>query len=438
MTSKTRTLLHCIGLWILLAPQLAWACKAWQPTAQPTDPQTWQQEYQRLQPLFAACLSDADFLAYYGAVQLRNGRYSDALDTLERALLLNPHNGTAQLDYAEALYFTGDPFAAQSLNQNLLQQNNLPPAVKQRLHARQQQFNRLFNRWSHQLSLSSGYDTNLNAAPDISDLTLTLGGQQWLMPLAPGNELRSGALLRLGAHTRYTRQQAHSQHTTELGYNSRWSEHREDRQQQLNASHQRRDQLYSGIQLQHGISLAALQLGDQHIYNEADIHQQIEWGQHHRCQLLPQHRLAYHHFPGQSLQNALEYRLQPEISCSQGQAQITLTAGLLLNHALHSQRPGGDRLGADLNLRWQQPLLAGRIILQARYSQLQDQQGYSYLLQDGARRRIQRNQLSAAYLQPLSPDLLLSLQAGLQQQRSNLQLFEYQSRQIEAGIRWQF
>ena len=154
------------------------ACVAWQPINLPISATDWHQEYYRLSPFLVECLSNADFLAYYGAIQLRTGRVNDALDTLERALLLNPSHGAAQMDYAQALFYNGDPFAAQSLNESLLSNRDLPPVIRQQIQANQKKLTQLLNTFVTQFNISSGYDSNLNASPNISQLTLTLDGEE--------------------------------------------------------------------------------------------------------------------------------------------------------------------------------------------------------------------------------------------------------------------
>lgn len=457
MPLKIRFLIHyaLLALYLLMlclftsSGALAAACGAWQPTSLPSSPQQWQTEYKRLQPLFTACLSSADYLAYYGAIQLRTGRVNDALDTLERALLLNPNHGAAQMDYAQALFYNGDPFAAQSLNQHLLSNQNLPPLIRQQIQINQQQLATLLNTFSHQLNISSGYDTNLNTSPNISQLTLTLDGEEWLLALADGMEARSGGVLRLGATSRYTQRGANASQSVQLGINSRLSENSEDQQHQLTARYQHEYALLNGGDLKHDVALIGLQHGHKPIFATVEVRQ--EWFPSTKtaatktlagaCQFNPQHTLGYQDFLSRDYLNALEYRLMPALQCgfaALNNADLRLSAGVLFNYALDKQRAGGNRLGQEVTLNWQQPLPLGRLSLQARYSRWQDAQGYNGTMQNNARREVERYQAAVAYLVPLTPRLLLSTQVAAQQQTSNLEVFEYKSRQIELGINWQF
>lgn len=421
------------------------SCGNWQPDTLPTTPQEWHAEHQRLQPLFTACLSSADFLAYFGAIELRTGRVSSALDTLERALLLNPQHGAAQMDYAQVLYFSGDPFAAQSLNQHLLNNPNLPPVIRQQIKANQKVLSKRLNTFTHQLSLNAGYDSNLNTSPSLSNLTLTLDGEEWLLELAKGMQPRSGAVLSLGASSQYTQRSANSSHSLQLGLNSRLSENSEDNQHQLSARYQHQNQLFGGGQLKHNLALIGLDHGGKHIFSTLEAQQEwqpaktkIKFDNNDNCQFAPHHTLGYQDFPGRSHLNAIEYRLTPALNCTFNTTELRFSGGAMLNYALNNDRAGGHRVGTEFTVHWQQPLFRGRLQAQARYTQWQDAEGYSPTMRNNARRSVERQQFSVAYLLPLSSNLLLSAQAAMQHQDSNLEVFEYRSRQLDIGIKWQF
>lgn len=449
MPLKIRFLIHyallapCLLMLCLFTSSSAFAavCGAWQPASLPTSPQQWQIEYKRLYPLFTACLSSADFLAYYGAIQLRTGQVNDALDTLERALLLNPNHGAAQMDYAQALFYNGDPFAAQSLNQHLLSNQNLPPVIRQQIQANQAKLKGLLNTFSHQFNVSSGYDTNLNTSPNISQLT-PVQTQYGMFRLKEDMEPRSGGVVRLGATSRYTQRGANTNQSVQLGINSRLSENSDDQQHQLTARYQQNDVLLNGSELTHDVALIGLNHGQKHVFTTLEVRQ--EWLSAGTCQFNPQHTLGYQDFPGSSSLNAVEYRLMPAVQCgfaALNNADLRLSAGVLFNYALDDIRDGGHRFGQEITANWQQPLSIGRLSLQARYSQSQDaDEGYHDGESDSrnVRRKVMRYQAAVAYLLPLTPNLLLSTQVAVQQQTSNLKLLEYKSRQIELGINWQF
>lgn len=418
------------------------ACGNWQPKQLPSQPQEWQAEYLRLNPRFMQCLHDADFLAYFGGIELRTGRIESALDTLERALLLNPQHGAAQMDYAQVLYYTGDPFAAQALNQHLLNQNNLPPQIKAQITSNQKKLHQQLNTLSHQISLNSGYDSNLNTSPSLNQLTLTLDGEDWVLALAQNLKPHSGPVLRLGLSSRYTQRQANHSKSYEVSLNSRLSEHSQDQQHQLSLRFNHQQKRQNAGQLNHRLSLIGLQHGQKHTYTTLEAQQSWQTTaqpkQTPNCQHAAQHTLGYQNFTSRSDLNALEYRLTPQLNCDLNNNQLSLATGIMYNHGLNATRAGGQRWGTELTLNWQRPLPQGRLQLQARYTLWQDTQGYNPTLNNNAKRQVKRQQYTLAYLLPLKPNLLLTSQAALQRQKSNLPLFEFRSYQLDLGIKWQF
>ena len=110
------------------------------------------------------CLRSTEYFALRGAAQLNSGMVAESLDSLERALLLDPDNGAAQIDYAEALFQQGQLFSALALNEQILDRGDLPANLQPALAARQQTWQSMTQQTSFQADLLAGYDTNLNGA----------------------------------------------------------------------------------------------------------------------------------------------------------------------------------------------------------------------------------------------------------------------------------
>jgi Flp pilus assembly protein TadD len=68
------------------------------------------------------CQRSAPFLAQIGRLLIAQGRYADALDHLERAIMFDPDMASAQLDYAIALAGSGDMLSARQLLDNIIAQ----------------------------------------------------------------------------------------------------------------------------------------------------------------------------------------------------------------------------------------------------------------------------------------------------------------------------
>ena len=65
----------------------------------------------------ASCLRSSEYYALLGAAQLNSAQLESASESLERALLLDPNNGAAQIDFASALFASGQLFPALQLNE---------------------------------------------------------------------------------------------------------------------------------------------------------------------------------------------------------------------------------------------------------------------------------------------------------------------------------
>jgi tetratricopeptide (TPR) repeat protein len=122
---------------------------------------------------FGACQNDAAYLATLGDLLNQQGRYQEASEHLERALMLNSKLKGAQLSYAIALAGIGDSLAAQALLESLLADPTLPEHLRTALLRQQALQNTpvLQTRWT--LNARWGYDSNLLSAPNLTGLTLT-------------------------------------------------------------------------------------------------------------------------------------------------------------------------------------------------------------------------------------------------------------------------
>jgi len=70
----------------------------------------WTQLAATLADIQASCLRSSEYYALLGAAQLNSAQLEPASESLERALLLDPSNGAAQIDFASALFASGQLF----------------------------------------------------------------------------------------------------------------------------------------------------------------------------------------------------------------------------------------------------------------------------------------------------------------------------------------
>ena len=129
-----------------------------------------------LDGILEQCYTDSEYFALVGAAHLRLGDLLRALENLERALLLDPANGSAAVDFAEVLFRQGQVTSAIEINSQLLTRTDLPSDLREAISVRQSRWQSAANQKLLSLGTSVGYDNNLNSAP-ISDLiALTLSG----------------------------------------------------------------------------------------------------------------------------------------------------------------------------------------------------------------------------------------------------------------------
>ena len=76
------------------------------------------------------CLKSPQYYALLGQDLLLANRAQDAIEALERSLLLNAEQPGVQLDFAQALALTGDTLSADSLLHQILARSDVPEALR--------------------------------------------------------------------------------------------------------------------------------------------------------------------------------------------------------------------------------------------------------------------------------------------------------------------
>jgi tetratricopeptide (TPR) repeat protein len=397
----------------------------------------WPDLQQRLAELLPECLESSEFFALYGAAQLNSGNYAEAIESLERALLLDPLNGAAQIDYAQALYLQGDIFAALELNSQLLAREDLPQNLRAVLESRQRIWQAVTSQRQWQLDVLAGYDTNLNSAPDTGEITLTLSGEDVVLTLNPDYRRASGPYVNARLGGRFRQLTPDHQHNWIVDARARVSEDSQSDQLQLDGRYSfiRPDRRRSW-QLDAGIS--NLFFGGSPLYTAAETAAYYLPASGMRCNayfgLAAQHQL----FHDNSRLNALEAKASAGLNCplssTLGTQQLSFELAALQNEALKADRPGGDRNGWQANVNWRLPLGAGNLVSQLSHTRLDDREGYNPLLEDGADRWVARTYLLMQYRRQISSDTMLLFNVFRQLQRSNIELFETSETTFEVGF----
>lgn len=134
--------------------------------------------YRLLQPLVATRAGDPDFDYALGLAAADSGRAGEAIVALQRVLALQPGNAQARAELARAYALGGDIDTAHAQFDTVVQDPTLPDPVRQR-------FDRIVRDTGRQVSgggtdlsgfvdASGGYDSNINAATDLRQITIPL------------------------------------------------------------------------------------------------------------------------------------------------------------------------------------------------------------------------------------------------------------------------
>lgn len=400
--------------------------------AQPKDQSGWDKLHLQLEGYLSSCLRNPDYFALYGAAQLHVGLIGHALESLERALLLNPEHGSAMVDYAEALYHNGEVLAALALNQQLQQRDDLPEFLRLILENRNRLWRSKTKRQRNQLSLLTGYDSNLNGAPNLDSVTLTAPVSSVEFNLGESSKAVDGAHLKLYLSTLNQTQFIDHDQQWVVALNSRISDDSDSNVLRIDGEYQESYQQVSGT-WDWSAGLSYLNYGGSALYTALDVKSHFSWWGSGACRPEVGGALQWQHFPGQPL-DGLELRLGGGGKCRYGRQHLSVNFDVISNRAESSARPGGDRLGWEFQVRWGIPLYGGVLTALFQYTQLQDDQGYSPLLSNGASRHISRAALLAQYIYPIAVDMNIHISAYHSRQYSNLELFKNDVTTLDIGF----
>ncbi len=388
--------------------------------------------FNQLAGLMPECLESAEYFALLGAAQLSLGSVLDALESLERAILLDPDNGGARIDYAEALYVSGQLFPALEVNQSLLERSDLPPNLLGILQSREELWRAQTRSRGLFAELAAGYDNNLNGAPSKSDFTLTLSGEPVSLELSPDFQPVSGAYLNFQLAGFYQRLDPEHSQNLQFGLRSRQSDQRSNELLQFDWRYsyerpvRRRQWEFTG-------GTSHLMFGGNPLYSvtEGRVRYRLrESACNPHYELAAQHQL-YH---GQSFMTGFESSAAAGFECLRGGQRWDIEAGIINNSAVNN-RPGADRRGWRMRLNWQLQLGRDAINTQFVYASLDDEEGYSPLLDNNAKRRVDSRTVRVQYIHPFESDLSLIINLNHQGQGSNIGPFENHSTAFEVGLR---
>jgi tetratricopeptide (TPR) repeat protein len=392
----------------------------------------------RLRELMPLCLTSAEYFALYGAALLNRGQVAEGLEALERAILLEPDNGAALIDYAQALYLGQQLFPALEINSRLLQRDDLPANVKSLLEQRQALWVAETESTSLQAELSLGYDNNLNGAPLSNELTLTLSGESITLPLAPSFQPQEGPFFNarlIGTRQKLTADALHEGYFVLRSRNSDYSS------TDLNQFDWRYAQTrnFRGYQWNAEAGTSHLFSGGSPLFSIYEISGQVRKAGT-GCKPLMTAVIQIQQYHGQSLISGAESNLAAGVECrsTETRQNMGFTVGALTNDARKEDRPGGDRRGWRVRMYWQSILWNGLLNTQVNLVSLDDDKGYSPLLVGGASRKVDNLVFRTRYSKVLGENLTGLIGFSYQKQGANIKTFANRGAAGEIGINYRF
>jgi tetratricopeptide (TPR) repeat protein len=391
----------------------------------------------RLRDLMPLCLTNAEYFALYGAALLNRGQVAESLEALERAILLDPDNGAAQIDYAQALYLGQQLFPALEINTRLLNRSDLPVNVRGMLEERQQLWQAQTVSSALQAELSLGYDNNLNGAPLSNELTLTLSGESITLPLAPSFQPQEGLYSNtrlIGSIQKLSPQALHEGYFVLRSRNSEFSG------TDLLQFDWRYAQTRSFRKYQWSVEAGTshLSYGGSPLFSIYEASGQVRRAGS-GCKPQAGIVIQVQQYHGQNVVSGEESNLSAGMECRMPETSqvFGFSAGLLNNHATDSQRPGGDRSGWRLSLYWQAALLDGLLNTQLNFINMDDDKGYSPLLAGRAKRNLDNRVFRTRYTRKLTDRLTGLISFSYQKQDSNIKTFANDGAAGEIGLNFQ-
>ncbi len=367
---------------------------------------------------------------------LDEGQPARAREMLEEIVSRRPEFAGAWLDLALAAYRAGDVEAAIEHLAYLRTHFVLPPV----LSAQIDDWNRRWQQtgvardatdaWQGEVTFGVGYDTNVNSGLARKSLSLTLPDGNLDFPVGKASRPIADTFALLGLTAWGPAQplwQGRVRPVVLLRGKRMLSE----------TDYDSLDLQAGGIYVQPAETVGSWRLGGfllqdrlggRVLSNGArlDVQRIRPWSD---CQLATGAELEMRQASADADMTGAIYSLNGGVSCPlPGEASFAgqLRVGRTQPRA---DWPGGPKNGIELALQYSRPLPGGRRVdLGWRASWLNDTEGYSSLLHDNAERRVQRQGLSAALRQPLGAEWDAVFSVEVLRQKSNLELFEYDTR----------
>lgn len=424
----------------------------------PTSSEKLEELLVRLDAVAPLCLGSAQYHAWRGAILLSLSRPAPAIESLERALLIDPDLPGAQLDFASALIGVGDTRSARELMLQLGNRQDLPSVLRQLLDKELALSNPevLSSRWF--LTTAVGIDSNLNNAPSATELTLTFPQGSLTLPLLESSRPRRG-LTSLGiVQWQGLRPQGNQLWLFQAELRARQTSDAETRYQQGDISatwFQAQDAprqwigrvgttrvIFGGQQLLESFRASML-----HQWQAAGNSASGRTAWTSQCRPSAGIEFENRAYISSRTLDGQYLGVTGSVVCildtsealdSTGLQVFSLQARTGIDKAKAVERPGGNFERSELRASWERRYEGFKLNGDYGYSRQTDATGYSPLLADNLRRSIKRQTLRAELSRPFDvwPNIDWFVSAEINVQRSNLEAFNSRQTVFYGGIRW--
>ena len=381
------------------------------------------------------CSKHPPYLYALGQLLNQAGKYDEAIDPLESALMYRPDHWPSQLEYAIALEGVGDRASALGLLSALAQNPAVDAATQAQLAALQRrQPPAVASERRGRINIATGHDNNLLSNTYHTQFTITTPNGDLPVQLADNLRPRAGSFVRAEvSYDGLLASTASAQWSYGLTGSFRTTPNFSAADvAQLVAQVQRTAAGEQGVYVlgQHQTlqrasttSVRQTQLGLGYDFSAGPA-----GNCSHRLGLDLQH-LSY---PGNPSLNGHYTGLAGATTCNALGILVQVRAGT--DRPLDSTRAGGAQRQTSLRIGKRTPIGANRLALEWETSRQQDEAGYSLLLGNNARRSIHREIYRLEYLWQLGG---WSPYAGVEwvNQRSTLNLFEFRNAVATLGVR---
>lgn len=389
------------------------------------------------------CANDAGWFAERGALLLSVGRYAEAAESLERAILLAPGHAGARIDYADALAALGDTAGALALADSLLALPELPLRARKHLQARAEVWRETAGpvapagQYQVDLGLQFGWESNLNGGPAADSIVLTPPEGPVRLPLDGSLHPRSGlaSLLDLDARALHS-------------LNAEWLVLGHGQLRLRDAPNSVSDYLLSQADvslirrrrdgdLAFQASLLNQNLGSLHLLEESRLIAQYTWSGE-RCRPSVGADVAARSYPAAPLLDGTQYGLRLGLQCTDGDWRVSSDLRVAEDHAHSPDRPGGRQQWAELHLGGVWQGTQGSVKADLNLGAVNDADGYSSLLASNASRHVWRSAARIELARPLTRHWELGASLEYFRQQSNIGLFGLDNTGLYFGARYRY